>query len=153
MSEAHSKLEKAANISVPIAAWILILIVGLLLAVIPSYTKFESGLHGIETSMSNFILFNPGPILLPLVIGAVIGARTGARAEGLKDALRSGCLNGAYSAVIYAISTMVIFEILYRMQGIQISILHIAFSLLLIPIVVLMCITEVFSFFSYYRNT
>ncbi|MDE1855338.1 MAG: hypothetical protein KGH57_03420 [Candidatus Micrarchaeota archaeon] len=152
--EEARKKSSSIDIAGPISAWMLLLFVALAIRFITSSGSVSTqGLGGVLSSASNFILFSPGDIILPLVIGAAIGAEVGTRANSLKKAERAGALNGVYAAIVYIIGIVVIYEIISSVfPSLAPSFSFLLTSWIAIPVLVCTALSVAFAVLSYSRK-
>ncbi len=132
-----------------ISTWIVILVIALILRIILAYSSVipaGTALHAFTNEASYFILFGAGSMLLPLVIGAILGAEIGTRSKNSYAALRSGAINGIYTATIYTIAIIALYEImLYILPQIGLNPYALFYTMLAPQIIILLVIIEVFS--------
>ncbi len=143
------------NVAGPISAWLVLLFVALAIKFFVS-SGTASGAGGISSTLanaSNFILFFPGDIILPLVIGAAIGAEVGIRSKTLKKAGQAGLMNGVYAAVVYTIGIVTIYAVLSAVfPSIAPSTSFLIVSWLALPVVICIALSEGFALLSYSRK-
>lgn len=153
--EKKPKKTRGVNIQEPMFFWILLLVIAVVLKIILSNTQTippGTQLYSAASSFSNFLLNIPGLAILPLIIGGVIGAEVGLRSSSMKKAMRSGILNGIYASVIYIITILVIYIIIdYAVPQFS-STYYVLLDRIIIPVAVLLIVTEVFSILSYSRR-
>lgn len=144
------------DITAPMFAWILLLVIALVLRVVISLTGLVSTTgyaYGIFNSLSDFILFMPGSIIWPLVVGAVIGAQVGLKSKDLKSAERGGVLNGVYAAVVYIVAIFVIFVTMkYGLPQYAPTTTFLVGNWLALPVAILIVLSVVFAILSNSRK-
>ena len=146
------------NIAGPVTAWIVLIFVAFVVKFFASIVSVgaSGGSLGVSSALntiSNFILYTPGDIILPLVIGAAIGAEVGIRAKSLRKAEKSGLMNGAYVAVVYTIGIIVIYEVLQTIfPSVTPSFNFLITSWIALPIVICIALSEAFAVLSYSRK-
>lgn len=147
-----------ADVSGPITGWIVVLFIALAIKLFlsgPSLNSTGSGLISILLSLSTFILFLPGSLILPLVVGAAIGTEVGLSAPKMTSAQKGGLLNGVYAALIYSIAIVIIYEVIVNIIPSLAPNLTMQFLLyywLIYPIVIIIALCEVFAIISYARK-
>jgi hypothetical protein len=154
--EVREEIASHAEIEEPILFWIAILAVGIILRIIVYDTTALAGtgpIYGLAGSISEFILFVPGPIILPLIIGAVIGSKVGVMSTNMKKAIKSGILNSTYAAVIYVVAIIVIYEVLeYTVPSKSIGVPFLIYGLVILPVLILLLVSVIFAVLSYSRR-
>jgi hypothetical protein len=150
--------KKTRNISIalPMLAWIVLLVVGLILLGILNLTRIltPSTLpYTVFNSLAQFILMLPGSIIFPIIVGAVIGAEVGRHTPDIRSALRSGALNGLYASVIYLVAIFVIYFIMFYLIPSQIPDTNFLIRYwIAVPIVALIVLSALFASFSHLRK-
>ncbi len=115
------------NIVAPMSFWIGVLVVGLLLEFAVAPAAHAAGLNAKDfTALANFILYQPGAIILPLIVAVWVGSKVG-RAHRSSPAIgKVGLVNAVYAAVIYSIAIFIIYLVFYYVDA---SALPTAFTL------------------------
>ncbi|MCL5239691.1 MAG: hypothetical protein M1286_04475 [Candidatus Marsarchaeota archaeon] len=145
----------ATNVAGPISAWLVLLFVALAIKFFVSNVSIASSgsIGGVLASASNFILFFPGDIILPLVIGAAIGAEVGIRSKSMSKAGKAGLINGVYAAIVYSIGIVVIYEVLSAVfPSITPSSDFLLLSWIALPVIICIALSEAFALLSYSRK-
>ncbi|MDE1825413.1 MAG: hypothetical protein KGH61_03495 [Candidatus Micrarchaeota archaeon] len=111
------------SIAMPMAIWIALLLVGLVFRAITTLGTTTPGTalaYTLLDDISSFILMLPGIIILPIIFGAYVGATVGTRSRHISDAASIGLVNGIYASVIYIITIVVIYLVMfYSLPGAQ----------------------------------
>ena len=99
----------------PLAFWLVILIMGVLLALVMAPILNGAGNTGLAatiTAIAGYILYLPGSIILPLIVAVWLGERVGATKSELGSAVPIAAINAAYTALIYAVAIFIIYLLL-----------------------------------------
>jgi len=99
----------------PLAFWLVILIMGVLLALVMAPILNGAGntaLAATITAIAGYILYLPGSIILPLIVAVWLGERVGATKSELGSAVPIAAINAAYTALIYAVAIFIIYLLL-----------------------------------------
>lgn len=91
----------------PLAFWIIIIIVGLVLEILGSAFSILS----LFTTLGGWIVYLPGTIILPLIAGLWIGEKVGSARNKVGSAVSLGLVNAIYAALIYVIAIFIIYLI------------------------------------------
>ncbi len=148
-------IESEISIAGPVGTWIAILVIGLLIefVVIPLLHPATSSLK----TIANLILFQPGAIILPLIMAAWTAAKVGhAYREKEMPVAKVGVVNGVYLAVIYSIAIFVIYLLLQYIYpaGLPTSFTLMGFglNLIIIPDAIVLAVVPVLSLVSAARH-
>ena len=88
------------------------IIIGVLLNVFaPELRGLNPGYVSTLDSMSRYILYIPGAIIIALIVAAYIGEKVGGAVEKVREALGLGLLNAVYTSFIYAIIIAILYLI------------------------------------------
>lgn len=154
--ESERKPQRSAtDVAGPITAWLVLLFVALAIKFFVSNTTVAGAgsISSILSSASNFILFFPGDIILPLIIGAAIGAEVGIRSKSLDKAAKAGFINGVYAAIVYTIGIVIIYEVIAAVfPSVAPSSDFLLLSWITLPIVISIALSEGFALLSYSRK-
>jgi hypothetical protein len=118
--EAHNVADGTRTVSEivitgPMTFWILVLCVSIVLSFIlaPSL-GIKTKIGGDILLASQYILYLPGSLILPLIVSLWAGSRIGSSGRQIKAAVKAGVLNGVYMGVVYGIAiTAIILAIYY----------------------------------------
>ena len=144
----------------PMLFWIVLLIIALAIRMVITFTGLvgsTGSIYDVLSNFSNYVLFMPGMVVLPLIVGAIIGAQVGLKARSMELAQRGGLLNGVYSAVVYLVAIVVIWAIIYYIiapsaPNLLPSVLFLVGEWLVAPVVILILVSFFFSVLSYSRK-
>lgn len=141
----------------PIAFWIIMLFVGMIFAfILAPYLGIKTKLGGDILSASQYILYLPGSLILPLIVSLWAGSRIGSSGRQIGGAVKAGVLNGVYIGVIYGIATTAIIIAIYYINpsilpnGVGLE--NFAISSIGIPIGIVIALTTLISFLSAARH-
>lgn len=143
-----------ANVSGTIAVWLILLFAALVIQY--AFTYANSALGATPTiflSISNFILFLPGSLILPLIVGAALGAEIGTKSRSRVVAEKAGLVNGIYASLVYLVAIVVIYEVLANiLPAIAPTMYFLLVNWVISPIAIVLVATEIFSVVSHYRK-
>ncbi|MGI0141533.1 MAG: hypothetical protein ACREBF_02680 [Candidatus Micrarchaeales archaeon] len=156
-SDLGKKSKKGGHVSIalPMAIWIALLLLGLILQAYITLTNITTGTtFTILNGVSSFILKLPGVIILPIVFGAFVGAIVGLRTTGkIRAAAMAGLLNGVYACLVYIIAIVIIYLVLlYSLNGIQPTLLFLLEYWIAAPVVLVIALSVVFAVISSLRK-
>ncbi len=152
----------AGHVSIiePMLFWVILLIIALVLRMVLTFTGLvgsTGSIYNLLNSFSNYVLFMPGAVILPLVVGAIIGAQVGIKAHSMELAQRGGLLNGVYAAVVYLVAIIVIWAIVYYVivpsaPSVLPSVLFLIGEWLVAPVAILILVSFFFAVLSHSRK-
>ncbi len=144
------------NLSEPMFFWIFLLVVAIILNTLLTYTSLamvHTSQYDILKSISNFLLYGPGLLILPLIAGAVIGAEVGIHANGITAAAKGGLLNAIYGSVIYVIAIIILYEVVvYVFPNAPLTLSYFINNWVAIPVVAFIVVIEAFAALSNSRK-
>ncbi len=151
--------EVEIEIKGPMTMWITILVIGLVFQFIVAPTASYGSLSStgsLINSISKYILYLPGAIILPLIVSVWVGEKIGSTKRRVKPAFTAGLLNAIYIALIYAVAIFIIYLLIYYVApntlptGFGIN--TFATYLIAIPLVILLVLTPLFASLSAARH-
>ncbi len=113
-SDSRSAPNEEINIVAPMSFWIAILVIGLLLRFAIGPAAHSVGLNSKDfTLVANFILYQPGAIILPLIVAVWVGSKVGRAHKNSNTIGKVGLVNAVYAAVIYSVAIFIIYLVFY----------------------------------------
>lgn len=146
LKSGSTKKRRAPSIAIPIIAWVILLLVGLLLNAIAVLNSSSSqpGINSIILAISNFILNLPGIVIMPIVFGAMIGSIAGMKGRNIRDGAKLGAIDGVYASVIYVIAIVVIYLVMiYTLPTSAPSFANLAIYWLVLPVALAIIIAAI----------
>lgn len=138
----------------PMSFWVGVLVLGLVLTFALAPTV-KPGQTNYFESAGKFILYQPGAIILPLLVSVWMSAKIGAFKPGAHVAWKTALINAVYIAVIYAIAIFIIYLIgNYFGPGVLPSFTLDAFALnvIIIPVAIVLAAIPVLTILSAARH-
>jgi hypothetical protein len=137
--------------------WISLLVFGVLLALVISPILAPSGTgKNLLTAISNWILYLPGAIILPLIVSIWIGEAVGKRGIGVGKSAKVGEINAVYTALIYVISIFIIYLLFYYIDPAALANVTITYFLeyvVIIPAIILFILIPIVAALSSARHS
>lgn len=146
LKSGSTKKRRAPSIAIPIVAWVILLLIGLLLNAIAvlNSSSSQSGINSILLAISNFILNLPGIVIMPIVFGAMIGSIAGMKGRNLRDGAKLGAIDGVYASVIYVIAIVVIYLVMiYTLPASAPSLTNLAIYWIVLPVALAIAIAAI----------
>ena len=145
------------SIAGPLGFWIAVLLIGLLIELVLGPIAVSAGVPSkYLTTLGNLLLFQPGAVILPLIVAVWMGARVGSVHKKSPSIGRIGLINAVYAAVIYSISIFVIYLAIYYINAsalpVSFTLGGFAFYLIVIPDVIVLVITPLLAMLSAARH-
>ncbi len=145
------------SIAGPLILWLTFLILGVIISlVIAPLTSGIPGVKGILTSISNWILYLPGSVILPLIVSMWIGESVGqGRGNGGKSA-KIGEINAVYTSLIYVVAIVIIYLIFNyidkaALAGVS-AFTFVEYSVI-VPVVIVLVLTPIVATLSAMRHS
>lgn len=145
------------SIAGPMGFWIAVLLIGLLVQFVLAPVATSAGLNAkYFTSIGHLILYQPGAIILPLIVAVWLGAKVGRIHKKSPSVGKIGMINAVYAAVVYSIAVFIIYLAIYYINA---SALPVMFTLggfglylIVIPDVIILVITPLLAMLSSARH-
>lgn len=145
------------DIGGPLIFWISLLVFGVLVALVISPILAPSGGgKNLLTAISNWILYLPGSIILPLIVSIWIGEAVGRRGSSIGRTAKIGEINAVYTALIYVISIFIIYLLFYYIDPSALTNVTITYFLeyvVIIPAIILFVLIPIVSALSSARHS
>jgi hypothetical protein len=141
----------------PMTFWILMLCISLLLSfLIAPVLGIKTKLGSDALLISQYILYLPGSLILPLIVSLWVGSRIGSSGRQIKVSIKAGILNGVYMAVVYGIAISAIIISIYYINPTALpsglGLETFAIRSMGIPAVIVIVLTTLISFLSAARH-
>ncbi len=154
-TQTYSTVE--TGIAGPLILWITFLLIGVILSLVVEPLVPSNGtIQNLVTSISNWILYLPGCLILPLIVSIWIGEGVGKnRASGARSA-KIGEINGIYTSLIYVVSIFIIYLLFYYIDKTALANITLTFFLefvVAIPVIIVLVLTPIVSALSAIRHT
>ena len=145
------------SIGGPLVLWIAFLIVGvILLLVVAPLVSSNRLAYNLVRSISNWILYLPGSLVLPLIISVWMGESVGKNRVGIGRSARIGEVNAVYVAMVYVITIIIIYLVFYYINPVAVSSVSLTdfveFSVAL-PVVIVLVLTPIVAALSAARHS
>ena len=145
-----------ADVAEPITGWLLVLFIALFIRLFFTGANLNAvggGIIPVLLSLAAFILFLPGSLILPLIVGAAIGTEVGLSAPKMPSAQKGGLLNGVYTALVYSIAIVIVYEVLINvLPSLAPTMNFLVYYWLIYPVIIIIALCEVFAIMSYARK-
>jgi hypothetical protein len=144
------------DIVAPLVFWIALLLIGLL-AILVFQPVFSSnaGISALMTDISNWILYLPGSVIMPLIVAIWIGERAGSAKNNVRSAVRIGEINAVYATLIYVVAVFIIYLLFYYISPMSLqskSLVNYAEYVICIPAAIILLLVPVVSALSAARH-
>jgi hypothetical protein len=145
------------DIAGPLTFWIILLVIGVLLqlVIVPLHMGSAS-LNSLLTEISNWLIYLPGSVVLPLIVALMIGERVGATRSSASSAAFVGEVNALYTALVYIIAIVIIYLLFYYISPASlatITLTYFAEYAVLVPVVILLVLVPLISALSAVRHS
>ena len=145
------------NIGAPLIFWIVFLIIGVMISlfIVPLFSGSPTT-KNLLVSISNWILYLPGSIILPLVVSIWIGESVGQRRETGGKSAKIGEVNAVYASLIYVVAIFIIYLLLYYIDMAALATITILFFVeyvVVIPVFIVLILTPIVSALSAIRHS
>jgi len=145
------------DIAGPLIFWITMLVIGLLAVLVfePVFSNI-AGVKALMGDISQWILYLPGSVILPLIVSIWIGERVGSTKGNVKAAAKAGEINALYTTLIYIVAIFIIYMLIYYISpgSLQsISLVNYAEYVIAIPAIIILVLTPLVSALSGARHS
>ncbi len=139
----------------PMMFWIGMLVVGLIFTFVLAPTV-RIGTTNYFSSIGKFILYQPGAVILPLLVAVWMSEKVGAFKPGSHIAVRTALINAIYIAVIYVIAIFIIYLVgNYFGPGVlpAFTLNGFVINLIVIPVAIIVAVIPLLSMLSAMRRS
>ncbi len=145
------------SVAGPLGFWIAVLLIGLLIEFVLGPIAVLAGASSkYFTTIGHLLLFQPGAVILPLIVAVWVGARVGSVHKRSPSIGKVGLINAVYAAVIYSIAIFVIYLSIYYINASALPVVFtlggFALYLVVIPDVIVLVITPLLAMLSSARH-
>jgi hypothetical protein len=157
-NEIADQVAREINITGPMAFWISMLCIGMLLQfVFAPLAAGKASLSAGFLSTAKYILYLPGSLVFPLIVSVWAGSRIGYSRRNINAAAKTGLLNGIYMSIIYAIAIIVIYLLISYISPhnlpVGFTLQSFLTNLMAIPVAVVIVLTTVMTLLSSARHS
>ena len=147
-------IDEPIEISKPLTGWFGLLILAVIIELIVA--PYFPSLSNTMIKFSNYVLYLPGAIILPLIVSVWLGERVGSITVKSGRILRLSVINSLYTAIVYTIGIFIIYIIFQYVSSIGLSIIkfdNFLIYLVGIPVGILLILTPIIALLSGARRT
>ncbi len=142
------------NITEPLLFWIFMLGIGFVLLLLINLNLIPASSINFLSKLGEGIIYIPGAIIFPLITSLWIGERIGNSNREPKSIFFSSLLNVAYVFLVYMISIIIIFLLIYYINSslILLNLHNFLIYLAGIPFIILLVLIPILSLLSSVRH-
>ncbi|MCL5423624.1 MAG: hypothetical protein M1385_00900 [Candidatus Marsarchaeota archaeon] len=147
-------IDEPIEISKPLTGWFGLLILAVIIELVVA--PYFPSLSNIMVKFSNYVLYLPGAIILPLIVAVWLGERAGSITVKSGRILRLSIINSLYTAIVYAIGIFIIYLIFLYVSSVGLSTIKFndfLIYLVAIPIGILLILTPIVAILAGARRT